>query len=57
MRLLQDFVVKCNEWTDDIVHELQNPTGEIDAYYHRRLADDWKQQATYRTPRYKGIRL
>jgi len=54
MRLLKEFVVKCNEWTDKVVHDLQNPTGKIDRYYHRTLTDDWKESPNYHTPRYKG---
>ena len=56
MRLLKDFVLECNEWTDMVVDKLQNPTEEINRYYHRGITDDWREQATYRTPRYKGIR-
>ena len=54
MRLLKDFIGKCNRWTDMIVDKLQNPTGEIDRYYHRTLTEDWKESPNHRTPRYKG---
>ncbi len=54
MRLLKDFIGKCNRWTDMVVDKLQNPTEEIDRYYHRTLTEDWRESPNHRTPRYKG---